>query len=156
MRIGELASRAGVSVRSVRYYEEQGLLTSVRSPSGQRHYTEDQVERVGFIQRMYTAGLSSRTILELMPCVDAPSMDNSDAALERMTQERERLSRHIEQLVETRDSLDRLVAVATAYRELLHARSEPVSPDRPNSCAPEAARGRGPESSQAPAESTHA
>lgn len=56
MRIGELASRAGVSVRSVRYYEEQGLLTSVRSPSGQRHYTEDQVERVGFIQRMYTAG----------------------------------------------------------------------------------------------------
>jgi DNA-binding transcriptional MerR regulator len=119
MRIGELASRAGVSVRSVRYYEEQGLLKSVRSPSGQRHYTEDEVERVAFIQRMYTAGLSSRTILELMPCVDSPSADNSDAALARMAQERERLSRHIEELVQTRDALDQLVAVATAYRESL-------------------------------------
>ncbi|MDQ0791157.1 DNA-binding transcriptional MerR regulator [Streptomyces sp. B3I7] len=119
MRIGELASRAGVSVRSVRYYEEQGLLKSVRSPSGQRHYTEEEIERVAFIQRMYTAGLSSRTILELMPCVDAPSADNSDAALARMAQERERLSRHIEELMETRDALDRLVAVATAYRETL-------------------------------------
>jgi DNA-binding transcriptional MerR regulator len=156
MRIGELASRAGVSVRSVRYYEEQGLLTSVRSPSGQRHYTEDQVGRVGFIQRMYTAGLSSRTILELMPCVDAPSTDNSDAALERMTQERERLSRHIEELVETRDSLDRLVAVATAYRELLHTRGGPASPRRPHSRAPRSGHERGPETSQAPAGSTHA
>ncbi|WP_329141280.1 MerR family transcriptional regulator [Streptomyces sp. NBC_00670] len=121
MRIGELASRAGVSVRSVRYYEEQGLLTSVRSASGQRHYTEEEVERVAFIQRMYTAGLSSRTVAELLPCVDAPSTDNSDAALERMAQERERLSRHIEELVETRDALDRLVAVARAHRETLRS-----------------------------------
>ncbi|MFD7898706.1 MerR family transcriptional regulator [Streptomyces sp. NPDC059743] len=119
MRIGELASRAGVSVRSVRYYEEQGLLTSTRSPSGQRHYTDDEVERVVFIQRLYAAGLSSRTIIELLPCVDAPSKENSDAALERMAQERDRLSAHIADLLQTRDALDALVATARAYREQL-------------------------------------
>ncbi|MFF4732082.1 MerR family transcriptional regulator [Streptomyces mirabilis] len=119
MRIGELASRAGVSVRSVRYYEEQGLLTSTRSPSGQRHYTEGEVERVAFIQRLYAAGLSSRTITELLPCVDAPSEENSDSALERMALERERLSTHIGDLVRTRDTLDGLMATARAHREQL-------------------------------------
>jgi DNA-binding transcriptional MerR regulator len=119
VRIGELASRSGVSVRSVRYYEEQGLLTSTRSASGQRHYSDNEVERVAFIQALYAAGLSSRTIAELLPCVDAPSEENSDSALERMALERERLSTHIADLVQTRDTLDRLMARARAHREQL-------------------------------------
>ncbi|MER5198850.1 MerR family transcriptional regulator [Streptomyces sp. NPDC002755] len=121
MRIGELAARAGVSVRSLRYYEEQGLLTSARSPGGQRHYTEVHVERVTFLQRMYAAGLSSRTIAELLPCVDSPSEENADAALLRMAEERERLSEHIADLVHTRDALDVLMATNRAHRERLNA-----------------------------------
>jgi len=117
VRIGELASRAGVSVRSVRYYEEQGLLTSTRSPSGQRHYTDAEVERVAFIQRLYAAGLSSRTIAEVLPCVDAPSEENSDSALERMSLERERLTAHIADLIRTRDALDTLMTTARAFRD---------------------------------------
>lgn len=117
MRIGEVASRAGVSVRSVRYYEDQGLLTSTRSASGQRHYTEAEVERVRFLQRLYAAGLSSRTIAELLPCVDAPSEDNSDAALERMAQERDRLSAHIADLMSTRDALNALMSSAREDRK---------------------------------------
>jgi DNA-binding transcriptional MerR regulator len=119
VRIGELASRTGVSVRSLRYYEEQGLLTSTRSSSGQRHYTDDEVERVTFIQRLYAAGLSSRTIAELLPCVDSPSEENSDAALERMAQERDRLSAHIADLIHTRDALDGLMAANQTHRESL-------------------------------------
>ncbi|NEB00858.1 MerR family transcriptional regulator [Streptomyces sp. SID13726] len=119
MRIGELAERAGVSVRALRYYEEQGLLTSARSTSGQRHYSEDAVERVLFLQRMYTAGLSSRTITELLPCVESPSEETSDAALERMAEERDRLTDHIAELVRTRDSLDALMAINRAHRETL-------------------------------------
>ena len=110
MRIGELAARTGVSVRSLRYYEEQGLLTSTRSASGQRHYTEDEIERVRFIQRLYAAGLSSRTIAELLPCVDSPSEENSDDAWERMIQEREQITGHIEELTRARDALDDLIA----------------------------------------------
>jgi DNA-binding transcriptional MerR regulator len=119
VRIGEVAARAGVSVRALRYYEEQGLLTSTRSASGQRHYTPYAVERVTFLQRMYAAGLSSRTIAELLPCVDAPSAETSDAALERMAEERDRLSDHIEELIRTRDALDGLMATNRAHRETL-------------------------------------
>lgn len=42
MRFGDLAARTGASVRAIRYYEEQHLLTSVRSPGGQRHHTGEQ------------------------------------------------------------------------------------------------------------------
>jgi DNA-binding transcriptional MerR regulator len=119
VRIGELASRAGVSVRSLRYYEEQGLLTSTRSASGQRHYGETDVERVRFLQRLYAAGLSSRTIVELLPCVDSPSEEATDASLTRMSEERDRLSEHIADLVRTRDALDGLMAAARAHREEL-------------------------------------
>ncbi|MFF7052907.1 MerR family transcriptional regulator [Streptomyces griseorubiginosus] len=121
MRIGELAARAGVSVRALRYYEEQGLLTSTRSTSGQRHYTEHAVDRVFFLQRMYAAGLSSRTIIELLPCVDSPSEETSDAALERLAEERDRLTEHIAELIRTRDALDTLMATNRAHRERLRA-----------------------------------
>lgn len=39
MRVGELSRRTGASVRSLRYYEECGLLASERAASGQRHYS---------------------------------------------------------------------------------------------------------------------
>ncbi|MFT9668860.1 MerR family transcriptional regulator [Streptomyces rhizosphaericola] len=130
MRIGELAAAGGVSVRSLRYYEEQGLLTSVRSPSGQRHFKDTDVDRVVFIQRLYAAGLSSRTIKDLLPCVDAPSEATSDAAMERMERERERLTAHIADLTRTRDALDGLMATNRAHRRTLRrpARHEPMSP----------------------------
>ncbi|SEG57003.1 DNA-binding transcriptional regulator, MerR family [Actinacidiphila yanglinensis] len=125
MRIGELARRSGVSVRSLRYYEEQRLLTSERSPRGQRHYREHDVERVLFLQRLYSAGLSSRTILELLPCVDSPSLANAQAALERMEQEREKLSAHIAELLRTRESLDE--AMAAARRHMLEEAQAPTA-----------------------------
>jgi DNA-binding transcriptional MerR regulator len=116
MRIGDLAAATGVSVRSLRYYEQQGLLTSTRSARGQRHYTDAQVERVEYIQRLYAAGLSSQTIAETLPCVEAPSEGNSDAAFARLVEERDRLSTHIEDLSRTRDSLDELIALNRAHR----------------------------------------
>ncbi|MBT2411656.1 MerR family transcriptional regulator [Streptomyces sp. ISL-12] len=129
MRIGELAARAGVSVRSLRYYEQQGLLTSTRTPSGQRQYTEYDVDRVRFIQDLYAANLSSGTIAELMPCRDAPSIHNSDATLERMARERERITAQIDDLLRARNTLDRLVSLARAHRATL---PEPdAGPDEP-------------------------
>ena len=119
MRIGELATRAGVSVRSLRYYEEQGLLSSTRTASGQRQYAEGAVEHVVFLQRMYAGGLSSKTILELLPCTYAPSEANSDAAYDRMVEERAKLDRHIAELLHTRDTLDGFIAANRTYRDQL-------------------------------------
>lgn len=119
MRIGEVAERAGVSVRSLRYYEEQGLLSSTRSSGGQRHYTDDAVERVRFLQRLYAAGLSSRTIAEVLPCVDSPSSETMDSAFDRMIEERDQLTSHIEGLVYTRDALDRLIEANRSHSSRL-------------------------------------
>jgi DNA-binding transcriptional MerR regulator len=63
VRIGDLAARAKVSIRSLRYYEEQGLLTADRSVNGQRLYREAAVERVQLVQQLSAAGLASRTVL---------------------------------------------------------------------------------------------
>jgi len=110
MRIGELAAQAGVSVRALRYYEEQGLLAATRSSGGQRHYPEKAVDRVQLIQLLYGAGLASRTIAELLPCVDAQvSTPESRATL---TAERDRIDRQIAELTQTRDRLDAVIALA--------------------------------------------
>ena len=71
MRIGEVARQAGVSTRALRYYEEQGLLAPSRTHSGQRTYPASAVERVRLIQKLFTAGLPSRTIEQLLPSIDA-------------------------------------------------------------------------------------
>lgn len=69
MRIGELAERTNVSVRAVRYYEEQGLIEPTRQPNGYREYDEAAVERVQQVQDLYAAGLCSSKIAELLPCI---------------------------------------------------------------------------------------
>ncbi|OKI00366.1 MerR family transcriptional regulator [Streptomyces sp. CB02923] len=119
MRIGELAARTGVSVRSLRYYEEQELLASTRSAGGQRRYAERDIDRVHFIQSLYAANLSSRTIVELLPCAESPSAHNSDAALERMGRERDRITAQIEDLQQARDTLDGMMDASRAHRESL-------------------------------------
>jgi DNA-binding transcriptional MerR regulator len=110
MRIGELATRSGVSVRALRYYEEQGLLESGRSGSGQRHYAEPAADRVQLIQLLYSAGLSSRTIAELLPCVDARV--NTPESRARLAAERARIDEQIVALTRTRDRLDAVVAMS--------------------------------------------
>ncbi|MCY1142460.1 MerR family transcriptional regulator [Actinoplanes sp. Pm04-4] len=110
MRIGELSDKAGVSVRALRYYEEQGLLTADRSASGQRHYGEQAADRVQLIQNLYAAGLSSRTIAEVLPCVDAKVNTPESRAL--LSAERDRIDAQITQLTAARDRLDAVIAFA--------------------------------------------
>ncbi|MFI5893053.1 MerR family transcriptional regulator [Actinoplanes sp. NPDC051513] len=107
MRIGELAAKAGVSVRALRYYEEQGLLMSDRSGSGQRIYVSAAVDRVQLIQHLYAAGLTSRTIAELLPCVDAKVSTPESRA--RLQEERNRIDQQISELTRTRDRLDAVI-----------------------------------------------
>jgi DNA-binding transcriptional MerR regulator len=65
-RIGELASQVGLTERTIRYYEERGLLDSIRRlENGQRVYTDDDARRLRFIQRLKVLGLSLAEMLEL-------------------------------------------------------------------------------------------
>ncbi|MBT3151001.1 MerR family transcriptional regulator [Streptomyces sp. CHD11] len=111
MRIGELSARTGVSPRSLRYYEQQGLLACERTPSGQRCYSDDHVRRVALIQAFLGAGMSSRTIARMVPCMTEPNPDRARIALTAMHQERHRISSTIGSLVAARAELDRLIDV---------------------------------------------
>lgn len=112
MRIGEVAAAAGVSTRALRYYEEQQLLTSVRSSSGQRHYADGAVERVRWIQALYAAGLSSRVVASLLPCVHSGVVTAQMRT--RLVLERDRIDAQVRDLTATRDRLDAVIAAADA------------------------------------------
>ncbi|HEY8808266.1 MAG TPA: MerR family transcriptional regulator [Candidatus Limnocylindria bacterium] len=65
-RIGELAVKVGMTERTIRYYEELGLLESVkRLEGGTRVYTEDDVRRLKLIRRLKVLGLSLQEMREL-------------------------------------------------------------------------------------------
>src|SRR5690349_24550872 len=65
-RIGELAAKVGLTERTIRYYEERGLLESVkRLDGGQRLYTDDDVRRLKFIQKLKVLGLTLAEMQEL-------------------------------------------------------------------------------------------
>ncbi|MGW2835778.1 MerR family transcriptional regulator [Streptomyces sp. NPDC001286] len=113
IRIGEVARGAGVSVRAVRYYEQQGLLVAERSPSGQRLYRQDAIPLVRFFQQMFAAGLTSRRITELLPCWDSGHTDAEQRAMLRA--ERERIQAKIDDLQAARDHLDKVIAITDTH-----------------------------------------
>ena len=120
MRIGELSARTGVSPRSLRYYEAQGLLVSSRAAGGHRHYGDGHVHRVALIQAFLSAGLSTRTIRELAPCMeDEPGRRVAQHAMAAMVRERARLSESIDSLVTARSALDDLIGVNHHYLQEL-------------------------------------
>src|SRR3954469_14599825 len=120
MRIGELARRTGVSERSLRYYEQQGLLTSDRTRGGQREYPEWAVDRVIRIQELFAAGLHSKKIARLLPCMrDAdggPSEIATTQLVTELTAERRRIGRLITELANSRDILDEVIDAAQGSR----------------------------------------
>lgn len=111
MKIGEVAAAATVSVRALRYYEEQGLLRSERTTGGQRWYDEDAVDRVLWIQRMFAAGLGSKAVRQLLPCVYTRHATPDVVA--RLVAERDRLDAQLVELSATRARLDEMVIRAT-------------------------------------------
>ena len=117
MRIGELAERTGVSVRSLRYYEEQQLLLSTRTSGGQRLYAEDAIDRVRLIQLLYAAGVTSKNVVQILPCIYSGT--TTPSMLERLESERQRIDEQATQLLETRDRLDGVIV--NARERLRHA-----------------------------------
>jgi DNA-binding transcriptional MerR regulator len=71
LQIGDVAERVGLSLRTVRYYEEQGLVTpQARSAGGFRLYSEDQVDRLGLIKQMKPLGFTVQEMRDLLEARD--------------------------------------------------------------------------------------
>ena len=72
MQIGEVASRTGLSLRTIRYYEEMELVTpSARSAGGFRLYTDEDLARLSLIKRMKPLEFSLEEMRDLLAVVDA-------------------------------------------------------------------------------------
>ncbi|MFI6881230.1 MerR family transcriptional regulator [Streptomyces sp. NPDC050400] len=116
MRIGELARRTAVSERSLRYYEQQGLLAADRTPGGHRAYPESAVARVVRIQELFAAGLCSTKIAQLLPCTrdedGAPSASATPWLLTELAGERARIDETIAELLRARAVLDEVIDAA--------------------------------------------
>ncbi|MDH2392169.1 MerR family transcriptional regulator [Streptomyces sp. HNM0663] len=108
MQIGEVAERTGLSLRTIRHYEDVGLVTpSARSKGGFRLYTEADVDRLMVVRRMKPLDFSLEEMRELLGIIDRiTAADNAPAE-----DERQRL----------RERLDAYQKVADARCEKLRA-----------------------------------
>ncbi|MFE5944461.1 MerR family transcriptional regulator [Streptomyces sp. NPDC056480] len=132
MKIGELARETAVSVRLLRYYEEQGLLASERTPGGQRVYGPDAPAVVRRIRALLGAGLPTRVIAEVLDCVCGSEAEIEPCLSPMLVARLDAIDEQIHDLQGARSSLAALVAesegreLATADR----ARGNPVARGR--------------------------
>ncbi|SED97946.1 MerR family transcriptional regulator [Streptomyces sp. TLI_105] len=124
MRIGELSERTGTPRRLLRYYEEQGLIVADRLPNGYRVYAESDVDRVMQIRGLLDAGLPTRIIKQILPCLNEPRVihfpDATPEMLETLENERDRMDDRIRCLTRNRDAVAKYLSVV---REKLTADS---------------------------------
>ncbi len=103
LSVGELASRCGVNVSTLHYYEERGLISSVRNSGNQRRYRKDVLRRVSLIKAAQKMGLTLSDIEESfreLPHDRTASLDDWKRLSKRWQAE---LNRRIDYLQRLRD-----------------------------------------------------
>ncbi|MGW7248088.1 MerR family transcriptional regulator [Streptomyces decoyicus] len=119
MRIGELSDRTGTPRRLLRYYEEQGLIAAGRSANGYRDYDERFVDRVLQIRGLLNAGLPTRIIKQILPCLDKPRAiyfpDATPEMIATLTHERDRMTDRIRCLTRNRDAIGEYLDAVLDY-----------------------------------------
>ena len=104
--IGQLSERSGVATSALRYYEDQGLISSERTTGNQRRYAQATLRRVAFIRSAQRVGLSLDEIhdaLDTLP--DGRTPTKADWA--RLSKSwRPRLEEQIRRIERLRDNLD--------------------------------------------------
>lgn len=118
LSIGEVCRRTGLSARTVRYYEELGLLPGVRRRAGGRRvYGRDELERLRFVLRLKSLGLSLVEIRELNA---VHALEGSTRAMLRRLDEV--LGRRLAETEARLAELDRLLQQIHRYRDHVRAR----------------------------------
>lgn len=123
MRIGQLAERAGVSAKTLRFYEAEGILPApARTPAGYRDYDPSAADRVVFVRQARAAGLTLAQIREVLAVRD----DGRPPC------------RHVAGFVDDRLAhVDRRLEELAATRRQLLVLRERLQTLQPADCAPE-------------------
>jgi len=114
VRIGELSRRGGASVRSLRHYEQQGLLSATRTSGNYRDYPETSLDTVRVIRTLLQAGLPTVTIGRLLPCIELIGGQATPCSdlLTELHHERQRLDQQRQALTRSIGILDTVTAAA--------------------------------------------
>jgi MerR family redox-sensitive transcriptional activator SoxR len=106
LSIGDLARRTGLAVSAIRFYETKGLVSSIRSPGGQRRFLRSDIRRLSFVLIAQQLGFSIREIrsaLATLPVNRAPTQKD----WERISRDfRGQLDQRISRMIRLRDYLD--------------------------------------------------
>lgn len=108
MNIGTAARQSGLPPKTIRYYEDIGLLTADRAANGYRNYSAEDVHRLRFVQRSRSLGFSveeCRQLLSLYTDRDRASADVKAIAMEKLGE----IDRKIAELTGLREMLGHLV-----------------------------------------------
>ena len=109
MNIGEVAQRSGLPAKTIRYYEDIGLVTPVRSANGYRAFRESDIHKLAFLGRARALGFTiedCRTLLALWEDKNRASADVRRLAVDHL----DRIEEKIAALQGMRDTLRELVA----------------------------------------------
>ncbi len=104
MHIGELAERTGLSLRTIRHYDEVGLLPATsRTGGGFRVYTEDDFERLMVIKQMKPLGFSLEEMADILGILATPDSAVSEGSgtlaefLDKAVHQRAKMARNLAQ-----------------------------------------------------------
>ena len=118
MKIGELATKAGVSIDTVRYYEREGVLpTPKRHDSGYRRYSVDDVERLQFVRRAKALGFSLQEITELLSLSKRRGDDMISVRLAAESKLQD-VNHKLDELTRIKHGLDSLLAACPGHGEI--------------------------------------
>ena len=118
MHIKDLAERAGVTVRAVRYYESRGLITPRREANGYRTYDDADVHVVREVRALLSLGMTAEQTHPFVECLRAGN-DRADVCPASLSAYRQRIAEIDERLTELtalRGQLTDLLTQAESYR----------------------------------------
>lgn len=109
MNIGTAASLSGLPAKTIRYYEEIGLVRPERSENGYRHYSDAHVHKLAFVQRARNLGFSVAECRQLLALYEDTSRASADvrAIAEHKSAE---IERRIAGMMQLKATLDHLIA----------------------------------------------
>ena len=126
MKIGDVAQQTGLSTKTIRYYEDIGVLPDpVRAPNGYRSYDDGVVTRLGFIREAQTAGLSLTEIQWILDLKDEGE-STCGHTIEFLESHLDNVETQLNELERTRDQLQEMIMSAR--------RLDPTTCNNPNRC----------------------
>ena len=126
MQIGELAERAGVTVKAVRYYERLGLLAPQRLANGYRDYDDSQLRAAREIRELAAVGIPPGKAAPFIACLGSghARSDECPASIVAYADGIAELDAAITALEARREQLARRLASAKASRPCRHSRRD--------------------------------